>query len=124
MSHSPIEVTCWRPSARQATRRSVSVIFAPQRRQPVKADLPVLSDAGLVPLPLPGVQARVSPDGGTPPLIVGVAAAAGTVRGACACRDRARPGWRQCLNAGIGEEFPDRRPARPLAELPDVRLAH
>ena len=95
-----------------------------QRRQPVQADLPIFGDGGLGPPPLPGVQARVGPGDGPPPLIVGVAVAASAVRGACARRDRARPERRQRPDPGIGQELPDRRLTRPLAELPDMRLTH
>ena len=137
-SHSSIEVICWRTSARQATRRSVSVIFAPPRvrcqtpnrtctttsgGRPCRLTCPSSVTAGSACCHCRGVKTRVGRGGDPPPLVVGVAIAASAVGGAGARRDRAREERRQRPDPGIGEELPDRRLARPLAELPDVRLA-
>ena len=93
-----------------------------QRRQAAQAHLPAFGDRRLTPLPLPRVQTRVGRGGDPPPLIVSVAIAASAVAGSGARRDRARQERRQRPDPGIGEEHLDRRLARPLAELPGMRL--
>jgi hypothetical protein len=93
-----------------------------QRRQTAQAHLPAFGDGGFTELPLPRVQVRAGPGGGPPPLIVSVAVTTSTVGDAGARCDRAPAERRQRPNPGIGEVRPDGRLARPLAELPGVRL--
>ena len=104
-SHASIAVTCWRLSARHAPRRATSVIFAPLRVRcqmpnstctttsggsPRKLTWPPSATSRVGQLPSGQVTLRVGLVIGPPPLIVGVAQAAGAVGGAGARRHSAR----------------------------------